>query len=76
MPVTALQAQVVSLEQECKRAQGSIQELLESGQTLQDKYLELQRLQASQEIQSDRQLKVAQMEIEGLKNQVNMESEF
>ncbi len=76
VPESALQNQVATLEQECQQAQGHVQELLNKGQALQGRYLELQNQKAAQEVQLNIQLKVARMEIDGLKKWVEMQSDF
>lgn len=76
MPESILQTRVAIFEHQCQKAQGHIQELLDEGQALQDRYRELQNQNAMQEVQLNGQLKVAEMEIEGLKKRVEMKSEF
>ncbi len=76
VPVSDPQARVIALEQECYKAQACIQELLDQGQTLQNRYLEVQNQKTSQVTQLKGQLKVGQMEMEALRKQLAMESEF
>ena len=66
VPESDLQTRVTALEQECWKAQGRVQELLDEGQTLQNQYQELQAQKAAMEVQLNGQLKVAKMEIDGL----------
>ncbi len=61
VPESILQNQVTALEQECQKAWGHVQELLDEGQTLQNQYQELQNEKAAMEVQLNGQLKVAGM---------------
>ncbi len=73
---SVLQTRVTALEQECQKARGRIQELLDEGQTLQNQYQELQNQKAAMEVQLNGQLKVAEMEIDGLNKRVAQECGF
>ncbi len=70
MPASDPQGQVIALEQECQTAQGRIRELLDQGQMLQNQYRELQNEKASQATELEGRLKVGQMEMEALWNQL------
>ncbi len=67
---------MTALGQECQKVRGHKRELLDEGQTLQDQYRELQNQKAAMEVQLNGQLKVAGMEIDGLKKRVEQESGF
>ncbi len=73
---------MAALEQECQKAQGHIQELLDEGQTQkarpegQNWYRDLQAQKSAMEVQLNGQLKVAAMEIDGLKKRVAQEFGF
>ncbi len=76
-PDPALRERITALEQQSLQAQGWIQELLDKGQSLQDKYVYLQKQKALQEAeQLGGLLKVANMEIDRLKKRVQMESDL
>ncbi len=62
VPLSDAQARLVALEQECQRAKGRIQELLEEGQKLQTEHKELQITHTVKVAQLEGQLKVGQME--------------
>ncbi len=67
---------MVALEQECQRAQGRIQELLEEGPELQTEHKELQIMHTVKVAQLEGQLKVGQIERDGLQKQLQMEADF
>ena len=75
VPVSESQNRAIVLEQEYQKAQARIQELMEEGQK-QNQYRELQNERASQMTQLEGQLKVGQMEMFVLKNQLQMEADF
>ncbi len=74
--VSDSQNRAIALEQECQKAQARIQELLGEGQKLQNQYWELQNERTSQVTQLEGQLKVGQMEMTALQNQLKMEANF
>ncbi len=76
IPVTEAQRRVAALEQECQKAQACIQELTDEGQALQNRYQELQNEHTSQVTQLEGRLKVGQMEMKVLQDQLAMESDF
>ena len=76
VPVSDPQSRVVALEQECQKAQARIQELTDQGQALQNRYRELQSEHTSQVTQLEGRLKVGQMEMKVLQDQLAMESDF
>ncbi len=76
VPESVLQTRVTALEQECQKAQCRVQELMNEGQTLQNRYRDLQAQKAAMEVQLNGQLKVAAMEIDRLNKWVAPESGF
>ena len=76
VPDSVLQAWINALEQEGQRAQGRILELLDEGQTLQNQYQELHNQMDTMEVQLNGHLKLAEIERDGLKKRVALESEF
>ena len=76
IPVSEAQTRVVTLEQECQTAQARIQELMDEGQTLQNCYRDLQNEHTSQVTQLEGRLKVGQMEMKALQDQLEREADF
>ncbi len=74
--VSEAQTRMAALEQECQRAQARIQELMDEGQTLQNRYRDLQNEHTSQVTQLEGRLKVGQMELKALQDQLGMETNF
>ncbi len=76
IPVSEAQTRLAALEQEYQKAQARIQELMDQGQTLQDWYRELQNEHTVQVTQLEGRLRVGQVEMKVLQDQLTMESDF
>ena len=76
IPVSEAQTRLAALEREYQNAQARIRELTEQGQALQDRHRELQNEHTVQVAQLEGRLKVGQMEMKVLQDQLTMESDF